>query len=166
MQRCIFPYDNSLLHLSMVLTLFARLVGCASNSTMQMSSEDDISAIEEAVHTMNKHINKNDWVAWSERVSSDAVLMVPNRPAIRGRSAIMAVVTNYPPVVGGGVEILEVEARDDLAYVFGRYRLQMMMSGNRVMSDSGKTLEIWRKQVDGRWLLMYDMSSSDVPRNK
>ncbi len=49
----------------------------------------------------------------------------------------------------------------DLAYVRGRYQLHLAIEGAAV--DSGKCLEIRRRQPDGTWLLEVDIFNSSLP---
>jgi ketosteroid isomerase-like protein len=56
----------------------------------------------------------------------------------------------------------ETVGAGDLAYVRGRYTMTMAPPGGPVMADSGKYLEIWRKQ-GGSWKVTRDMFNSDVP---
>jgi ketosteroid isomerase-like protein len=40
----------------------------------------------------------------------------------------------------------------------------MSIAGSGAVADSGKTLEIWRRQADGSWRITRAMSSSDASR--
>lgn len=104
-----------------------------------------------------------DWDAWVGMHVEDAIVMMPNRPALEGREAIRAHFAGWPAFEGPGVELMEVEVRDDLAFVRGRYRIRMSSAGIGEVADSGKTLEIWRRQADGAWRIARSMSSSDAP---
>jgi ketosteroid isomerase-like protein len=44
----------------------------------------------------------------------------------------------------------------------GEYSMTMQMPDGTSMSETGKFLEIRRKQADGRWLLSHDMFSPDA----
>jgi uncharacterized protein (TIGR02246 family) len=134
---------------------------CARRDTAT-TSKTDVAAIRQAHQTMQAASRAGDWEAWSAMYAEDAVIMIPNRPALEGRTAIRSHFRGWPAMGGEGVELLEVETRGDLAYVRGRYRLRMSIAGAGEIADSGKTLEIWRKQPNGRWQPWRDMSSSDV----
>jgi ketosteroid isomerase-like protein len=135
---------------------------CAQPEAVMRSDEADVAAIREAHRAMQAASRRADWETWSAMYAEDAIVMAPNRPALEGRAAIGAHFSGWPAFGGEGVELLEVETRGDLAFVRGRYRLRMSIAGVGEVADSGKTLEIWRKQAGGEWRPWRDMSSSDV----
>ena len=61
------------------------------------------------------------------------------------------------------LEPVEIIGRDDLAYVWGRYSFVMLPPNAPALPDSGKYIEIWRKQPDGSWKLFRDTFNSDAP---
>jgi ketosteroid isomerase-like protein len=146
-----------------VIVLLGSL-GCQRNPVVLRAPSADSAAIQSALLEMAAASGRGDWASWADWFTEDAIVMVPNRPVIQGRSSIRAFVQGWPPITGGGVELLELEVCAGLAFVRGRYRLSMAMPDGRVVNDSGKTVEIWRRQSDGRWLVARDISSSDLPR--
>jgi len=93
--------------------------------------------------------------------AEDAVMLPPNKPAIFGRDAIRA---GFRESFGAldlkaDIEALEAVVEGDLAYVAGRYR---MWTGDGVLVDRGKYLEIWRA-IDGKWLIHRDIHNSSLP---
>lgn len=95
--------------------------------------------------------------------ADDAVLLPPNMPAATGHAAIEAVFHTFPPITAFTIRTEEAVGVGDLAYVRGRYSMVFSPPGMAAMPDSGKYLEIWRKQADGSWKSSRDMFSSDVP---
>ena len=62
------------------------------------------------------------------------------------------------------VEMLEIEGRGDLAYVRGTYSITVRPPGaSGPTKDTGKCIEIWRKQADGSWKVIRDIFKSDLP---
>ena len=58
---------------------------------------------------------------------------------------------------------LKVDGRDDLAFVLGPLAMTFVPPGAPgPISDSGKYVEVWRKQPDGKWLIAVDISNSDL----
>ena len=54
--------------------------------------------------------------------------------------------------------------RDDLAYVLGTYTMTIVPPGAPgPIEDSGKYIEIRRRQPDGSWLISTDIFNSDLP---
>lgn len=138
------------------------LAGCRGGSRAGTDARD-VAAIRRAHEAMQAASARADWEGWTAMHADNAVMMIPNRPPLVGREAIGAYFRDWPAFGGEGVELLEIETRGDLGYVRGRYRITMTIPGAGVVADSGKTLEIWRKDAHGRWRLSRDMSSSDVP---
>jgi ketosteroid isomerase-like protein len=95
--------------------------------------------------------------------SDDAVLLPPNAPPATGHAAIVAFFRTFPPITAFQLHTAEIEGAGDLAYLRGHYVMTMTPPGGPAMADSGKYLEIWRKQSDGSWKAARDMFSSDVP---
>jgi ketosteroid isomerase-like protein len=50
-----------------------------------------------------------------------------------------------------------------LAYVYGKYSWVLMIPGQPQAPDSGKYIEVWRKQANGNWKIIRDVFNSDVP---
>lgn len=95
--------------------------------------------------------------------ADDAVLLAPNVAAATGHAAIEAVLRTLPPVSNFALEPTEMVGAGDMAYVRGRYVMTMTIPGAGAVPDSGKYLEIYRKQADGSWKVTRDMFNSDVP---
>ncbi len=77
--------------------------------------------------------------------------------------AIVTYLSDGPPIVGGEIELLEVEVRGDLAYVRGQYVMTVVLPDGDSATGSGNMLEIWFKGSDGRWRLARDIWNSDRP---
>lgn len=95
--------------------------------------------------------------------AEDAVFMAPNAPAATGHAAIEAMLRTFPPISNFTLQSDDVDGVGDLAYCRGRYSMTMTPPGGAAMADSGKFLEIYRKQADGSWKVTRDMFNSDVP---
>ena len=56
------------------------------------------------------------------------------------------------------VSKVEVARAGDLAYVIGTYVLAM-----KPANETGKLMEVWKKQADGKWKCIADTFNSDLP---
>jgi hypothetical protein len=84
-------------------------------------------------------------------------------PPTKGSGAIQAMFASFPPMSGFKVDIVELDGRGDLAYVRGNYSMTLNPPGVPPVPDSGKYVEVWKRQADGAWKAIYDSWSSDLP---
>jgi uncharacterized protein (TIGR02246 family) len=127
-------------------------------------SQGDVDRINESTRTAVKAALAKDFAAWAALFAEDGVLNPPNQPGVKGRAAILAWLSKFPPMTDFKLENVKVEGRDDLAYVLGTYTLTIVPPGAPgPVQDAGKFVEIRRRQADGRWLVAVDMFSSDLP---
>ncbi len=95
--------------------------------------------------------------------TEDAMTLSPNEPAVQGRASQIAWYKAYPPFELAE-KILELDGRGDLAYARLTYSLTVKMPGaEEPVVDTGKGMEIWKKQKDGSWKVSCDVFNSDLP---
>lgn len=58
---------------------------------------------------------------------------------------------------------VEIAASGDIAYAVGTYELSHENASGTLIRDTGKFLDTFRKQADGRWREAAIMFSSDLP---
>ena len=126
-------------------------------------SQADVNKINEVSQVVVKAALAKDWATFAAQYMEDAVVYPPNEPAVLGRAAIRGWLERFPPMTEFKLTNVKVEGRDDLAYVLGTYTMTLAPPGVTPVKDSGKYVEIRRRQADGRWLLAVDMFSSDLP---
>ena len=127
-------------------------------------SDADKAAIDSTSRVFVRHALANDFAALArDYYTDDAMVLPPNAPAVTGHAAIEAMFKTFPPITAFELQTEEVEGTADLAYVRGRYTMTMTPPGAPAIADSGKYLEIWRKQSDGSWKSVRDMFSSNIP---
>jgi uncharacterized protein (TIGR02246 family) len=138
------------------------LLGGAQTATSL--SATDVAKINEVTQTLRKAALAHDWTTFAAAYTEDAVLYAPNTPAVKGRAAIKAWAEKFPRVTALEFENLKIDGQGDLAYVLGVYRMTILPTGSaEPVKDTGKYVEIRRRQPDGRWLLAADISNSDLP---
>ena len=92
----------------------------------------------------------------------DAVELAPNRPAVEGREAIAKYLESFPHLTSFNTTTIDLTGAGDLAYQYGTYH--MVMEGPEgSMTDDGKFIELWKRQPNGSWKVVYDVFNSDVP---
>jgi len=62
------------------------------------------------------------------------------------------------------VSKVEVAKSGEIGYLYGTYQLSIKdPKGGPVINDTGKLLEVWKKQSDGKWKCIVDTYNSDLP---
>ena len=98
---------------------------------------------------------------------NDGAMLAPNRPLLTGRKAIAE-------FIGRSFELKEYHihwhanqaeaARSgELGYTSGVHEMSFRKPSGKLFFDKGKYLMIWKRQADGTWKVLFDMSNSDLP---
>ena len=133
-----------------------------SNSKTGDLSEADKAAITKATADINQAFNQSkDYNAYvNDYYAEDATILYPNSDAIKGREAILAALSAFGTDMNVAPTVVDVNGKDDLAYVYGTVKME---TNAKVEIESGKYIEIWKKQKDGRWQVIYDMFNTSTP---
>ncbi|MCH7567303.1 MAG: SgcJ/EcaC family oxidoreductase [Nitrospirae bacterium] len=145
----------------MLLAVFS-LTACRTSGPAGLS-EADRAAIEATSKAFVEGVNAKDWAAVAATYTEDAALMPPNGPSVEGRANIQAFVEAFPPISDFNFEIIEVEGQGDMAYVRGTYTMTITPEGGDPITDTGKYIEIRKKQADGSWKVQVDCFNADGP---
>ena len=144
-----------------VVVAVLTFTACQSSGPASLT-EADKAAIEASLAEWVKGALANDWAAVAATYTEDAVLMPPNSPIVEGRANIQAYFEGFPPVRELTATNVEVLGQGDTAYVRGTYTMTIAAEDAEAITDTGKYLEVRKKQPDGSWLLHRDMFSSDL----
>jgi uncharacterized protein (TIGR02246 family) len=102
--------------------------------------------------------------------TTDAVLLYPDQPALRGRPAIRTYFEGFFAEFGQEEFTLtseELQITDHWAFDRGTVRWRgVPRGGGAPVSDDGKYLVILERQADGSWRVARDMDNSDRPRSQ
>ncbi len=127
-------------------------------------SDEDVAAIKAATEEYIQAWRSADWVTLAALHTEDAIVMPPNESMVQGRDEIQALNEASPAPIEANLTIVEIDGRGDLAYARGTYSVTMQPEGvPEPIQDTGKYLEIRRKQEDGSWLITIDIWNSDLP---
>jgi uncharacterized protein (TIGR02246 family) len=132
----------------------------AATAPAGLSAADE-AAIREADQAFAKAASASDASALTAFYASDAVLMPPGSPALKGSEAIGKFWSTMTSSVTGPFELktTAVDGRGDLGFSTGEYTLTLTprKAGAKPMpAEHGKYLGIMKKQPDGSWKLIYD----------
>ena len=105
--------------------------------------------------------------AWMSFYAADAIVLLPNDQLASGNELVRLAVTrllalSHLSVLWRPIEV-QVPRSGDLAFLIGAYELRFDDSHGVPVSDRGRRLEIWRKQIDGSWKCIVDTWNLDAP---
>ncbi|MHB1194471.1 MAG: YybH family protein [Longimicrobiales bacterium] len=124
----------------------------------------DVAAIDSVVAAaMAIATGSHDWDSYVQTYyAADATVMPANQGAVQGHAALVEFFRSYPTLTVFTPTKVEVQGVGDLAYVYGKYHLEMETPDGPAVDD-GKYLEIWKRQADGGWKVAYDIFNTDQP---
>jgi len=148
--------------LNLLFVAFALLAfSCKPAAT---NVEEARKAIEEADARLTAAFNAKDIVATMTMFAPDAVSMAPNSPAVVGRDQIEALLKQFFQISHDfKVTAKSIDASGDLGYVRGEYTLVIQIPAMPAVTDSGKFLDVWKRQPDGKWLIVASSGSTNLP---
>jgi len=157
---------NHVFTVFLLLGLGVFFSSCQTPVATGLSAEDEaaIRAVLEKATAISNAPEK-DFVAYvNTYYAEDATILPPNMPAVTGQATMVSFFKEFPPYEDFKAEILQIDGRDGLAYVRGTYSMNIMMPGAETpLHDTGKYIEIWKKQADGGWKVYFDVFNSDLP---
>jgi ketosteroid isomerase-like protein len=95
-------------------------------------------------------------------------MLVPHAPRLTGRRALAKFIaksfTMKDYKIAWRPNRVEVARSGELGCTSGVYRMSFRDDSGKLFSDKGKYLMVWKKQRNGAWKVLFDMSNSDLPR--
>ena len=94
--------------------------------------------------------------------------MLPsNAPVLNGKDAItksLASAFKIPDyTLTWHANKVGVAGSGELGYTSGTYEFIAKEASGKTLSDKGKYLTVWKKQLDGSWKVLLDIYNSDLP---
>jgi ketosteroid isomerase-like protein len=143
----------------------AALVACHTGVGGHLSEPDKDKirkVVDEATHAVTPPTSDVDAYV-KLYYAEDARVLPPNHATVTGREAIGTFLRSFGSFQAVRFTILAVEGRNDLAYVHGGYQLSVTPPGAaEPVGDTGKYVEIWKKQRDGSWKVVLGIFNSDL----
>ena len=154
-------------HTAFKVALFAGLALSAPQPAVGQLSDADRKGIQDVTDRWLKAMTTNDSTAVAALYTEDAMLLPPNEPAVKGRAAIRHYLGQFPKITSFKAPLVEIEGNGNVAYARGTYEVTLMPPGSKTpVKDSGKFIEIRRKEPDGSWLILRDLWNQDPPTSK
>ncbi|MDH3305458.1 MAG: DUF4440 domain-containing protein [Gammaproteobacteria bacterium] len=139
-----------------LLILLALSFAVASCSQAPQST--DPSLITARSEAWEAALNAGDIDALVELYTSDARVLPPNEKMRSGSDAVRAEFgAMIEAGLGGTTTILDARVSGDMGYIVGTF---VIKAGDEVV-DSGKYIETWRRDTDGKWRISNDIFNSD-----
>jgi uncharacterized protein (TIGR02246 family) len=108
-----------------------------------------------------KAFNGGDASGVANFYAEKARLMPPNVDILEGRPSIEAFVKEFLQTGAKlSFELLTVHDAGDVCVSVGRYEMTFPADAP---GDSGKFIEVWKRQSDGAWRIVDDIFNSSLP---
>ena len=146
---------------SFVVLLALLLASCQAPQT----NVDDVrKAIDEADARQMSAFAAKDVAGMTANYAPDAIIMPQNGPAVTGKENIEASFKEMSSMMSDMKwTVSRVDASGDLAYEVGNYTATMQMPGMPPIADTGKFITVWKRQADGKWMIVVDIFNTDLP---
>ena len=103
---------------------------------------------------------------WAE----DAMLMSAGQPQLKGKKAIRQMVEESYKIPGFRIswqpQSVEVSENGDMAYLIEDAQISFTDSTGKTITQNNKAVSIWRKQTNGSWKNVVDISTPEPVANK
>lgn len=153
--------------LLLFLIPFAFLATSCAPSTPVDTRATDAAAIQALDEQWSATAARNDLAGTVAFYADDAVLLPPNAPMATDQKSIReswAALLGPNTAVSWKVSKAEAAKSGELGYLYGTYALSIKdPKGGPPLHDTGKLVEIWKKQADGKWKCIVDTYNSDTP---
>ncbi len=153
------------------MSLLLAAVGC----TPAAPDADAIAKVQATEEATVRQLDA-DWLktaaakdvnAWLAYYADDAAVLPPNEPVATSKTDIRKSVAGLLSLPNLSLTWhptkVEASKSGDLAYLYGTYSLTASDDKGKPISDTGKIVEIWKKQADGKWKCIVDTWNSDIP---
>ena len=146
------------------LLLFLAL-STACKTAVTLDPRADEAAIRKLDDEWSRAVGAKDVDKAMSYYADDALMMLPNIPALTGKDSIRTIWKSLleAPGFAGGWKVTKVEVSGELAFVTGTYEITENDDSGKPMTDTGKYIKNWKKQPDGSWKCVAHTLSSDQP---
>lgn len=165
---------KSLQSIGIALALCVPLGACEREGEQNTASAADADAtaieatIKEKEAQMLRDIQARNVDAVAAHFAEDATMIFPGEPPFRGRDAIAAEMKGLLADPAFAVETVNEKtgayAGGDLAYTRGSFKVSYTdRTANEVKRETGYYVTVFKRQPDGSWKVVEDISSPGEP---
>jgi len=157
----------------LVLIVAAVAAGCTPQSPSGAGGgSPDVAAVKAAIEATNGRFldafKRGDKAGMMANYAEDAVVMMPNEEAWRGRTGLDKGFGDFLAQMSfkdGSTTTTDVMVAGDLAIETGAFAWTLQPKSGAEVRDKGKYLTVWKRQADGTWKIVRDINNSDLPAN-
>ena len=144
------------------------MVACAGPAPAPDTRDADVKAVEDLEAAWVKDIATKDADKFASYYSDDASVLLSNAPILTGKDNIKAALKPMlaDPNFALSFQPTRAEASKggDFVYTVGNYSMTMSNpKDKKPFTDKGKYMTVYKKQADGSWKAVADMTNSDLP---
>jgi len=150
------------------LALAAVLFGCAQ--APPPAPPDTRAADEKAIRDLEtawvKEFAARDMDKIVAHYADDGMVFLSNAPTMVGKDAFRAGMKDFlaDPKFSLDLRTAKVEVSGDLAFSQGTYTVMGTdAKTKKVMTETGRYVEVYKKQADGSWKIVEDINSPEAP---
>jgi len=126
-----------------------------------------IAAIMKADSAWDKASAAKSVEGWLSFYTDDAIMMPPGENVCKDKASRETSIKNMFALPGVSLRFqtakVEVARMGDLGYAVGVYQFSSKDANGKVMNETGKYCETWKKQADGNWKCIVDIWNADLP---
>ena len=122
----------------------------------------DAKAVRDADADWSKVAGAKDLDKTVSYYADDAMVLPPNEAMVTSKDGIRNLWKGFLDSladISWNTTRVETSKSGDMAFTVGTYQMTMKNG----TSEKGKYCEVWKKQADGKWKVVTDMFSSDLP---
>jgi uncharacterized protein (TIGR02246 family) len=161
---------TSRLTCAVALAVVVSACSSSGSTSAPASNVSDAASVRASIEAANARFlaafKGGDKAGMVASYADDAVLMMPNEPAWRGREGIERGLDGFLAQMTfkeGGTTTTDVMVSGDLAVETGTFAWTLQPKSGAEVKDRGKYLTAWKRQVDGSWKVVRDINNSDLP---
>ena len=149
---------------SSMLILVSLVLIFVSCNAPQTNVAEVRKVIEEDLDNFMTAFNAKDAANLASLYAVDAIILPPNRPRVSGRANFEPWFRDQFTICSDlKLTINQVDASGDLVYHIGSYTMGIQMPDMPLINDTGKHVTIWKRQADGKWLIVAEIFNTDLP---
>jgi uncharacterized protein (TIGR02246 family) len=129
---------------------------------------EDRSAILELEERYAAATNSSDVDEFDDILADDAMLMMPDRPAVSGRDTIVAHQREFFRSIKASIKsvVAEIELLDSIVYVRGAFNYAMAPKmGGEAVKMRGKYINLYKRDEMKQWRLWRSINNIDHPHD-